>query len=114
MWTEISAAGGFLGLSVLLIKLQNRRVDALEKAWKEQQEEWRQHLYAADGTAKFMPRTTCERQQNRLCKDLNELTAMLRAMDEKREKAKDEVHVNYGLISSRLASIEAKLDQMER
>ena len=100
--TEVITTGSTVGLLILALRWLYSKVTKMEKAH-------RKDLYQSDGRTNYIPRAECLAVQESFCNKIDEIKDILNAMEEKREKSKDDYHKEQQTIAERLAGIEAKL-----
>ena len=99
---EVITTGSILGLIALGFRWLYSRITKMEKSHK-------QDLYQVNGQTNYISRNECRAIQHAFCDKVDEVKALIIAMDAKREDAKDEYHAGQVLIEGRLAAIEARL-----
>jgi hypothetical protein len=104
---EIITAGGILALISFIFRHIFMRV-------KDMETKHAKALYKEDGQLIYMSEGRCRIAQEGLSEKIDEIKTLIIKMDEKREKAKDQMAGNQLKIETRLTKIETKIGENGR
>ena len=99
---EVITTGSILGLIALGFRWLYSRITKMEKSHK-------QDLYQVNGQTNYISRNECRAIQHAFCDKVDEVKALIIAMDKKREEAKDVYHEEQKKIAIQLTAIKGKL-----